>query len=69
MLIKLAVWYLRKRKRSVIIGIDLQGFAKSRNKHCLLYDNKLTDTEFRTYDNWPLMIPEGKFNIIRTNNN
>lgn len=66
MISKFAVWYLRKRKKSVLIGYEIKnGYVRSMNNDALTYDNELTNVDYRTCDNEPLLIPNGKFSIIR----
>ncbi|MEH7714237.1 hypothetical protein RJD11_10045 [Bacillus velezensis] len=66
MLSSLAVWYLRKRKKSVLIGYHIKGgFIKTLNKHALTYDNVLFDIDYRSADDRPIILPEGKFTIER----
>jgi hypothetical protein len=68
MLSKLAIWYLRKRKASVLIGFEIKGGSfKSLNNKTSLYDNELYDVNYKTVDNFPLCIPGGKFSIERKN--
>lgn len=68
MLSKLAVWYLRKKKISVLIGFEVKnGQMKSYNQTCALFDNELYNVEYKTRDNKPFLIPDGKFSIEREN--
>jgi len=63
---KIAIWYLRKQKRSVLIGYEISnGNVKALNNHAFLYDNTLNDVEYRTSDNYPMSIPNRKFNVTR----
>ena len=42
MLTKLAIWYLRKTKKSVLIGFEVKsGIYKALNEEHLIYDNVL----------------------------
>lgn len=49
MFTKLAIWYLRKRKKSVLIGWDVED-ARMQCKHSdsFVFGNTLTDCEFYT---------------------
>jgi hypothetical protein len=59
---KLAIWYLRKRKRSVIIGYMLEcGKVKSLNNKTYIYDNQVKNIDYRCSDDTQFEIPEGKF--------
>lgn len=60
----LAIWYLRKRKRSVIIGYKLEGGkVKCLYNKAYIYDNYIEDIIYRCSDDTPFEIPEGKFSI------
>lgn len=64
MLTKLAIWYLRKRKRSVMIGFSVQPyFIQPHNRDTFLYDNRLTDIKFIDYNGDRFVLPEGRFHI------
>ena len=66
MLTKLAIWILRKQKKSVMIGVEVNGGSVKLLSNCsLIYDSKLTNIDCLTFDNEQLLIPEGKFNIVR----
>lgn len=66
MLTKLAVWYLRKNRRSVLIGYNVKdGCIKAKHNNAFIYDNNLTNVEYRDSDNKPLELPEGKFSYVR----
>lgn len=66
MLTKLAIWLLRKQNKSVMIGVEVKsGYVKLLNNCSLIYDNKLTNVDCVTCDNKPLLIPDGKFTIVR----
>lgn len=55
-----------KKKKSVLIGYHLNGgFIKTLNKHALTYDNVLFDIDYRSADDRPIILPEGKFTIER----
>jgi hypothetical protein len=59
----LAIWYLRKRKRSVIIGYMLEdGKVKCLNNKAYIYDNQVKNIDYRCSDDTRFEIPEGKFN-------
>ncbi len=60
----LAIWYLRMRKKSVLIGYELEGGKiKILNNTSYIYDNHINDIDYRCSDDTPFEIPEGKFNI------
>ncbi|MCY9052485.1 hypothetical protein MOE90_02105 [Bacillus spizizenii] len=66
MLSSLAIWYLRKKKKSVLIGYELKsGCVKALNNHALTYDNVFFDIDYRAPDDSPLVLPEGKCSIKR----
>lgn len=59
----LAIWYLRKKKKSVLIGYELEdGTVKALNNKAYIYDNRIKDINYYCSDNTPFEIPEGKFN-------
>ncbi|RST60187.1 hypothetical protein D5F11_009015 [Siminovitchia terrae] len=69
MLAKIAIWYLRKTKKSVLIGFEIKdGYLRSLNNNTLTYDNHLVNVDYRTRDDKPLLLPEGKFSISRKDN-
>lgn len=60
----LAIWYLRKRKKSVLIGYELEGGkVKCLYNQAYLYDNKIGDIDYRCSNDAPFKIPEGKFSV------
>lgn len=66
MLTKLAIWYLRRKKNSVLIGYDLKGgLIVARNNDAFVYNNSLIKVEYRNSDNESLEIPEGKFSYVK----
>jgi hypothetical protein len=59
----LAIWYLRKKKRSVLIGYKLEeGQVKALNNKAYIFDNNINNIDYRYSDDTPFEIPEGKFN-------
>ncbi|WP_271750075.1 hypothetical protein [Bacillus paralicheniformis] len=69
MLTSLAIWYLRKRKQSVLIGFEVDGGqVKSQSNRTFVYDNTLLDTVFKEADGKELILPRGKFSITRKSN-
>lgn len=67
MLTKLAIWYLRKRKVSVMIGfVTFRGSLQSDNKRAFLYDNTLNETKYFDQLGKSLDLPEGKFHFDRS---
>lgn len=64
MLSNLAVWYLSKRKKSVIIGFETQGGElKSLNQDTYYYDNTFDNTVNKNHDDSLFLVPQGKFKI------
>jgi hypothetical protein len=64
MLTELAVWYLRKKKKSVLINYEINnGVVKCRNNESYLYDNILNNVEYRLSNDKEFVIPDGKFNV------
>lgn len=62
MLTKLAIWYLRKRKISVLMGFTTsRGSLQSDNDVTYLLDNFLMDTAFYDKFGKKWLLPEGKF--------
>lgn len=61
---KLAIWFLRKRKATVVIGLIVwEGEIQSKSKKAYLYDNVFVDATYYTYDDVPVDIPSGKFSV------
>lgn len=64
MLTKLAIWYLRKRKKSVIIGfIANGGWVQPKNNHPLTYECDFFNTKFVNKNGTTTTMPYGKFNF------
>lgn len=65
MLTKLAIWYLRKRKKSVLIGFNIKdGEIQTKNKTTYYYDNQLTDVKIKRLNGEDFDFPyNAKFNI------
>jgi len=64
MLSSLAVWYLSKRKKSVIIGFETTGGeVKSLNQDTYYYNNTFDNTVNKNNDDSIFLVPEGKFKI------
>lgn len=62
MLEKLAIWFLKKRKVSIIIGFAHEGGAiRPLNRDTYLYDNTFDRCQFLEYNGAEFQIPEGKF--------
>lgn len=63
----LAIWYLRKKKRSVVIGYELDGGkVECLYSTAYIYDNNIKDIDYRCSDGTSFEIPEGKFNVSTT---
>lgn len=57
MFTKLAIWYLRKRKKSVLIGYNLKNAEVTPlQSHALTYDNIFCDCEFKTKGGKPYQL-------------
>lgn len=68
MLTKLAIWYLRKRKVSVLIGfLTYEALIQQERESAYLYDSNLMNTSYFDYEGNKIEIPEGKFEFRRTN--
>lgn len=66
MLTKLAVWYLRKRKKSVIIGFTIEGgITRPKYNDIFTFDNNFNGVDYRLTDGTPFDIPSGKFNYTK----
>ncbi|UGO50666.1 hypothetical protein PQE68_gp075 [Bacillus phage vB_BanS_Sophrita] len=65
MLSRVATWYLRKRKKSVIIGFETTGGeVKSLNQDTYYFDNEFDhNTTIKNYDDSTFLVPQGKFKI------
>ncbi|QLI77123.1 hypothetical protein [Bacillus pumilus] len=62
MITKLAIWWLRKRKLTVLIGHDITGGEiKAKSNKVYLYDSNLKDVAFKDPNGIPFNVPEGKF--------
>lgn len=66
MLAKLAVWYLRKNRRSVLIGYNIiGGYIIAKDNNAFIHNNNLIDVECRDSDNKLFDLPEGQFSYRR----
>lgn len=64
MLTKLAIWYLRKRKRTVLMNIRMYGNKVQQiSYNGFFYDNDLMNIEMYDTEGNPLHVPQGKFHI------
>lgn len=62
MITKLAIWWLRNRNLSVLIGHDITGGEiKARFNKVYLYDSIMKDTVFKDSNDNTFNVPEGKF--------
>ncbi|MDQ9095526.1 hypothetical protein NQS36_04030 [Bacillus sp. C1(2022)] len=69
MLTSLAIWYLRRRKRSVLIGFEADGGqVKSQSNRTFVYDSTFRNVIFKEADGEVLILPKGKFSIRRRTN-
>lgn len=63
---RLAVWYLRKRKVSVIMNVKIEtGCIRQLTKTCYIYDNELIDTRYYDFVGAGVALQDGKFVIVR----
>lgn len=63
-MIKLAIWYLRKRKVSVLLNMRVDGGAiQQTTRYGCTYDNHLNNVRYLDKNGKELIIPEGKFKI------
>jgi hypothetical protein len=64
MLSKLAIWYLRKRKKSVMIGYTIEDAKiQANNFDSNIYNNHFKDCDYFTADGNTFEIPNGKFHV------
>ena len=64
MLTKLAIWYLRKKKKSVLIGYELdKNKIRCLSNSAYIYDSNLNNVDYLCKDGTPFDIPKGKFNV------
>lgn len=66
MITKLAIWWLRKAKKSVVINyVVTEGELQAKQKQVFIYDNDFTDTVYKDYDGEIVALPSGKFTMKR----
>ncbi|MED4399808.1 hypothetical protein [Metabacillus fastidiosus] len=64
MFTNLAVWFLRKRKASVLINIKLNGgTAQQLTRNGFIYDCEFNDNKYLLENGRTFDIPEGKFKV------
>lgn len=62
---KLAIWYLRKKKCSILIGCKISnGQVKTLSKDNYIFDMVFNNVDFRLNDDTSINIPQGKFQIL-----
>lgn len=63
-MIRLAIWYLRRKKVSVIMNMDVEGGTiKQMARYGYTYNNKLANVRLLDKDGQELKIPQGKFKV------
>ena len=61
-MIKLAIWYLNKRKVSVLLNMKIEGgIVQQTTYHGCTYNNTLNDIKYLDKNGNELVLPEGKF--------
>lgn len=61
-MIKLAIWYLRKRKVSVLLNMRVEGGTiQQKTRIGLTYHNDLNNAKYLDKNGKELVLPEGKF--------
>ena len=64
MISELCIWYLRKRKKSVLIGYKMKGDTiQALNNDAFVYDNELEDITNKLPDGRTFNFPPGKFSL------
>ena len=64
MLSELCVWYLRMRKRSVIMNFNItNGNLQPKENKVYLYDNELNVDSYFDVDGEKMCLPKGKFTL------
>lgn len=66
MLVKLAIWYLRRKRVSVIMNYRINGgLLKPKQNQSYMYENTFIETEHRYIDNSEMDVPEGNFSFSK----
>lgn len=61
-MIKLAIWYLNKRKVSVLLNMKIEdGTVQQTTNHGCTYNNTLNNVKYLDKNGKELILPEGKF--------
>lgn len=64
MFTKLAIWYLIRKNKSVVINMIVQPYLiQSKQSETYLHNNVITDMTFLDYNDNVIVIPDGKFKI------
>lgn len=67
-MIKLAIWYLRKRNVSVLLNMKIDGGTiQQKTRYGCTYDSDISNGKYLDNDGKPLNIPKGKFKFRYTN--
>jgi hypothetical protein len=67
MLTKLALWYLRNRKVTVIMNYKVEGGKLTqKTNEGYTYDTDYNDSEIYLSNGKKFNIPEGKFKVVQT---
>lgn len=61
-MIRIALWYLRKRKVSVLLNMKIDGgTVQQKTRYSCTYDNELTNVKYLDKDGEMVNLPKGKF--------
>lgn len=68
-MIKLAIWYLRKRNVSVLLNMKIDGGTiQQKTRYGFTYDSEINNVNYLDADGELFNIPKGKFKVRYTNN-
>ncbi|WP_373757831.1 hypothetical protein [Jeotgalibaca porci] len=66
MITKLAIWWLRKANKSVVINyVVTQGELQAKQKQSFIYDIDFADALYKDCDGEIVALPSGKFTMKR----
>lgn len=66
MITTLAIWWLRKTNKSVIINFKMtNGEVQAKERYALIFDNEFTDIVYMDSNGERVTIPSRKFTITR----
>lgn len=64
-MIRLAIWYLRRREVSVLMNVRIDGgVIQQKTGYGCTYDTVLDNVKYLDRDGEELIIPQGKFKIV-----